>query len=118
VLARSGAGGHARAGLTRRQGRIVHAERAEEARKKITPPGASGGDILVCKTLTEDYLPVIPLVNGVICIGASEISEQTLREANPDLVWLTHAKKGIEKIESGITVTLDAEQLLVYEGTI
>ncbi|MDR2942569.1 MAG: pyruvate kinase, partial [Treponema sp.] len=69
VLARSGAGGYARAGLTRRQGRIVHAERAEEARKKITPPGAAGGDILVCKTLTEDYLPVIPLVNGVICKG-------------------------------------------------
>jgi pyruvate kinase len=132
VLARSGAGGYARTGLTRRHGRVVHAESAEEARKKITPPGASGGehspfhgsaeytggDILVCKTLTEDYLPFIPLVNGVICKGVSEISEQKLREANPDLVWLTHAKKGIEKIESGITVTLDAEQLLVYEGTI
>jgi pyruvate kinase len=118
VLARSGAGGHAKPGVTRRQGRVVHAAKAEEALKKITPQSASEGDILVCKTLTEDYLPVIRMVNGIICEGVSEISEQKLRGANPDLVWLTHARQAAEKLESGITVTLDAEQLLVYEGTI
>jgi pyruvate kinase len=121
VLARSGAGGFARAGVTRRQGRVVHAASPEEAREKIMlsdGSGASGGDILVCKTLTEDYLPVIRVVNGVICEGVSVISEQTLRDANPDLVWLTLAKQAAEKLESGITVTLDAEQLLVYEGSI
>jgi pyruvate kinase len=123
ALARSGAGGHAKAGVTRRQGRVVHAANAEEAREKISPQGASGsgalgGDILVCKTLTKDYLPVIRLVNGIICEGVSEIDEQTLRDANPELVWLTHAKQAAKKLESGITVTLDAEQLLVYEGAI
>jgi pyruvate kinase len=118
VLARSGAGGFARAGVTRRQGRVIHAANQEEAREKIMPPGASDGEILVCKTLTKDYLPVIPMVNGVICESVSEINEQTLRDANPDLVWLTHAKQAAEKIESGITVTLDAKHLLVYEGSI
>jgi hypothetical protein len=58
------------------------------------------------------------MVNGFICEGVLEISEQKLRDANPDLVWLTHAKQAAEKLESGITVTLDAEQLLVYEGAI
>jgi pyruvate kinase len=119
VLARSGAGGFAKAGITRRQGRVVHAANPEEAREKIMlPGGASDGDILVCKTLTKDFLPVIHVVNGVICEGVSEISDQELRNANPNLVWLTHAKQAAEKLESGITVTLDAEQLLVYEGSI
>jgi phosphohistidine swiveling domain-containing protein len=58
------------------------------------------------------------MVNGIICEGVSEIDEQALRETNPDLVWLTQARKAAEKLEYGITVTLDAEQLLVYEGTI
>jgi pyruvate kinase len=124
VLARAGAGGFARDTVSRRQGRVVHATSPEEAHEKIIlmggapGGGASGGDILVCKTITEDYLPVIRIVNGVICEGVSELSEQTLRDANPDLVWLTHAKQAAEKLESGITVTLDAKQLLVYEGSI
>jgi pyruvate kinase len=119
VLARSGAGGFANAGVTRKQGRIVHAANPEEARKKLMlKDGASVGDILVCKTLTKDYLPIIGDVNGVICEGVSEISEQALRDANPDFVWLTHAKQAAKKLESGITVTLDAKQLLVYEGSI
>jgi pyruvate kinase len=119
VLARSGAGGFAKAGVTRRQGRVVHAASPEEAHEKIILlGGASGGDILVCKTLTKNYLPIIPILNGVICEGVSEISDQTLCDANPDLVWLTHAKQVTKKLESGITVTLDAEQLLVYEGSI
>jgi pyruvate kinase len=118
VLARSGAGGFANAGVTRRQGRVVHAENPQDAREKIMPRSASGGDILVCKTLTKDYLPVIRNVNGFLCEGVSEIGEQALRDANPDLVWLTHAKQAAEKLESGITVTLDAKHLLVYEGAI
>jgi pyruvate kinase len=80
--------------------------------------GGSDGDILVCKTLTKDFLPVVQIINGVICEGVSEISDQELRNANSNLVWLTHAKKAAEKLESGITVTLDAEQLLVYEGAL
>jgi pyruvate kinase len=118
VLARSGAGGFAKEGVTRKQGRVVHAASPKEAHEKIMQLGASSSYILVCKTLSEDYLPVIRIVDGVICEGVSEISEQTLRDANPDLVWLTHARQAAEKIESGITVTLDAEQLLVYEGSI
>ncbi|MDR2717672.1 MAG: pyruvate kinase, partial [Treponema sp.] len=89
VLARSGAGRFAKDGVTRQQGRVVHAASPEEAHEKIMQlGGASGGDILVCKTLTKDYLPVIPIVNGVICEGVSEISDQELRDANPNLVWL------------------------------
>jgi len=77
-----------------------------------------GGEILVCNVLTNDYTPIIRLVNGIICEGISEVSEQQLRYTNPRLVWLTHIRNATKTLESGLTVTIDAKQLLVYEGTV
>jgi pyruvate kinase len=116
VLARSNAGGYANPGLTRAQGRITHAANPDEAGKKILSSG--GGDILICKVLTEEYTPVIRMVSGIICEGVSEISEQKLHFINPNLVWLTHIRDAAKKLETGLTVTIDGKELLVYEGTI
>ncbi|MDR0323314.1 MAG: pyruvate kinase [Treponema sp.] len=115
VLARSSSGGFASPGITRAQGRIVHAVTPDDARARIM---SYGGEILVCKALTAEYTPIIRLVNGVICEGVSEISEQQLSYINPRLVWLTHIRNAAKKLESGLTVTIDAKQLLVYEGRI
>ena len=115
VLARSSAGGYANLKIWRAQGRIVHASTPEEARSRII---SAGGDILVCRVLTDDYTPILRIVSGVICEGVSEISEQRLRDINPRLVWLTHIRCATQKLESGLTVTLDAKQLFVYEGSV
>ncbi|MCL2374018.1 MAG: pyruvate kinase [Treponema sp.] len=115
VLARSSAGGFADPEISRVRGRIVHAATPAEARSRIM---SFGGEILVCKELTDDYTPIIRIVNGVICEGVSEISEKKLRDINPSLVWLTHIRHATQELESGLTVTLDAKQLLVYEGSI
>jgi pyruvate kinase len=116
VLARSSAGGYSNPDLTRARGKIVHAANADEASKKILPSG--GGDILICKVITDEYIPVIRMVSGIICEGVSEISEQKLRMINPNLVWLTHIRDAAKKLESGLTVTIDGKELLVYEGAI
>jgi pyruvate kinase len=116
VLARSSSGGSADPAITRARGRIIHAATPLDARDRIRSFG--GGEILVCRVLTEDYTPIIRIVNGVICEGVSEINEQRLRDINPRLVWLTHIRRATQKLESGLTVTLDAKQLLVYEGSI
>ncbi|MDR2484472.1 MAG: pyruvate kinase, partial [Treponema sp.] len=116
VLARASAGGSVNPAIFRARGRIIHAATPLDARDKIRSFG--GGDILVCRVLTEDYTPIIRIVNGVICEGVSEISEQKLRYINPRLVWLTHIRRATQKLESGLTVTVDAKQLLVYEGSI
>lgn len=115
VLARSSAGGSANPDIARATGRIIHAATPADARDRIM---SSGGEILVCKTLTEEFTPIIRLVNGVICEGISEISEEQLQLINPRLVWLTHIRNAAKKLESGLTVTIDAKELLVYEGTI
>jgi len=116
VLARSNAGGFANPAVTRAQGKIIHATSPDEARKKIMSSG--GGGILICKELTEDFISVISMVNGIICEGVSVISEQKLRMINPNLVWLTYIRDAAKKLEPGLTVTIDGKELLVYEGTI
>jgi len=115
VLARSNAGGYANPNITRAQGKIIHADTSNEACRKVT---SSSHEILVCKMLSEDYISVISMVSGIICEGVSEISEQKLRLINPNLVWLTHMRDAAKKIESGLTVTIDGKELLVYEGAI
>jgi pyruvate kinase len=115
VLARSAVGGFSNPNITRARGRIIHAATPYEAREKCM---SMTNEILICKTLTEEYTPIINLVSGIICEGVSEIGGERLREINPQLVWLTHMRNAMEKLESGITVTVDAKQLLVYEGSI
>jgi pyruvate kinase len=115
VLARASAGGCADPDISRVRGKIVHAENPQEARDRIK---SFGGEILVCKALTHDYTPIIRMVNGIICEGVSEITEHELRDINPRLVWLTHIRHAMKKLELGLTVTIDAKQLLVYEGSV
>ena len=115
VITRSSSGGFSNPEITRVHGKIVHAETPKDARDKIM---LLGGEILVCRVLVKDFTPIIRLVSGVICEGVSEISDADLRLINPDLVWLTNIRHATEKLESGLAVTIDAKQLLVYEGSI
>ena len=115
VLTRADGGGFANPDLTYTIGKIVHGPTPQDAMKRITP---HSNEILVCKNLTEEYISSILVVKGVICEGISEISEERLRAVNPNLVWLTNSRSAIGKLEPGITVTLDAAQLLVYEGSV
>ncbi|MCL1991823.1 MAG: pyruvate kinase [Spirochaetes bacterium] len=116
VLTRSDTGGCANPNIVRACGRIIQARSPQEARERIMSYG--GGEILVCHTLTEEYTPIIRLVGGVICESVSEISDQQLSYINPRLVWLTNVKDATNKLESGLTVTIDAKQLLLYEGSL
>jgi pyruvate kinase len=115
VLARSSAGGYANPDLIRAHGRIIHATTADEASKKLM---SSGGGILICKEINEEYMPVLRMAQGIICEGVSIISEEKIRVINPNLVWLTHIRDAAKKLEAGLTVTIDGKELLVYEGII
>jgi pyruvate kinase len=115
VLAQASEGGFSDETITRASGRIIHAASPHEAQEKLVK---RKGGIFVCKTLTEEYTPILSLADGIICEGISEISEQELRDANPRLVWLMHICNAVKKLESGLSVTIDAKQLLVYEGIV
>ena len=126
ILARSSSGGFSNPEISRAHGRIVYAKTPNDAREKIIkldhhltdPAGGRIEEILACRILTRDYIPIIRIVKGIICEEISEIPDAELRDINPDLVWLTHIRHTTVKFESGITVTIDAKELLVYEGTV
>jgi pyruvate kinase len=115
VLARSTSGGHANENVTRANGKIVWASSASEARQVIK---ADGGDILVCPMLTDEYIPILRIVRGVICQGNCHIVNTVLAMINPNLVWLAGVHNATRKLESGLNVTIDGDALLVYEGVI
>jgi pyruvate kinase len=116
VLARSSGGGHANPGITRARGRVIHAVTPQEAQDRLKT--YDEGEILVCNVLTDEYAPILRMVSGVVCEDISEISEEQLRFINPRLVWLTHIRNATKTLESGLSVTIDAKQLLVYEGSV
>jgi len=115
ILARSSSGGFSNPDITRITGRIVYASNPEDARRKIINPG---DEILACRILTKDFIPIIRNIKGIICEEISEISNADLFGINSNLVWLTHIRHATEKLESGLTVTIDAKELLVYEGSV
>jgi len=122
ILARSSSGGCSNPDITRVSGKIIFAKTPNDAREKIIQlnrrlmDSAHSEDILVCNVLTKDYIPIVRLVKGVICEGVSEITDSDLRDINPNLVWLKQIRHATVRLESGLTVTIDAKELLVYEG--
>ena len=115
VLARSSAGGFANKDVFRAHGRVVWADSAAAARDLIK---SDGGDILVCPSLTDEYVPILRIVRGVICEGICAINADVLSIINPSLVWLNGVHNAARKLESGLFVTIDGKALLVYEGAV
>jgi pyruvate kinase len=115
VLARSASGGFANKEVFRAHGRIVWADSASDARDLIK---SDGGDILVCPSLTDEYVPILRIVRGVICEGICAINADVLSIINPHLVWLNGVHNAARKLESGLFVTIDGKALLVYEGAV
>lgn len=115
VLARGNGGGSASQERTKTSGHIVRATTPLEALSHLKQ---GGGDILVCPTITQDYIPLLRLVDGIIAENGSEVQDSMLALVNPNLVWLTQVAGAMTKLESGLMVTIDGSQLLVYEGII
>lgn len=96
-------------------GRVLRAETPIEARSLI---GRKLGEILVCPHLTEDFIPLLRIVDGVVVEHDSEIPDSILKLVNPRLVWLSETQDAMERLESGLSITIDSSQLIVYEGTV
>lgn len=115
VLARGNGGGSSSQEKTKTTGRIIRSKNALDALAQLQQ---QNGGIIVCPTITQDYIPLLRLVDGVIAENGSEVSDAMLALVNPNLVWLTNVSGATTNLESGLMVTIDGSQLLVYEGII
>lgn len=113
VLARGHSGGYGDLGDGRISGRIVRASTPNEAVSMIRH---KSGEILLCPSLDEDWIPILRIIDGVVCEGSNEIPAARMKLVNQNLVWISDAGKSVVTIENGLTVTIDGKDLLVYEG--
>lgn len=115
VLACGSSGGFINPAVTRANGHIVKANTLEEGWMFLKQ---HGGEILVCKKITSDLIPLLRIVDGIIAEEDSELTAEVLQAVNQNLVWLTGVHGAFKTLESGLAVTIDGAQFLVYEGTI
>ena len=115
VLARGNSGGSSSQEKAKTSGNIIQSKSALDALAQLQQ---NNSGIIVCHTLTNDYIPLLRLVDGVIAEHGSEIPDSMLALVNPNLVWLTNVTNATTKLEAGLMVTIDGRQLLVYEGIV
>lgn len=111
----SGTGGFSSASCKRASGRIIRATDANSTRTSLR---TKAGLILVCPRITEEFIPVLRLVNGVISEGGSDLNDQLLSMVNPNLVWLQNVSGAMTSLEPELTVTIDGERSLAFEGLV
>jgi pyruvate kinase len=113
VLARGTCYGCADADSPQTGGRIVRADDPSDA---VNHVNNMKSPVLLCWRITESYIPVLRLVNGVIAEFGSDLSDETLQKINKKLVWITDAPDALRDLEEGLSVTIDGSRGLVYEG--
>ncbi len=115
ILARGTVFGFANKELPKASGRIVHEKDMNEIRNQIRMNSTA---ILVCWRITEDLIPALRVVHGVISETGSDIPPEQFALINPDLVWIQNVRDAQKILENDLSVTMDGEQGLVYEGII
>ncbi len=110
----SGVGGYSNPNSKKSSGRVFKISEPNDFRSYMRK--TKSGLILVCKKITEDFIPILRFVNGVIAEEDSEISLELLSMINPNLVWLLDCKDATKNLEMDLTVTIDGSQNLAYEG--
>lgn len=115
VLARGTAFGYTNPEKTKGYGRIVHADYMAELKETIRVHRHA---ILVCWRITEDLIPLLRVVNGVISESGSDIPIESLKDINKELVWISNVPDAQKNLENNLLVTVDGDQGLVYEGII
>ena len=114
ILARGRSGSHNNE-ARKATGRIVKAETPQDFVSNLR---RKKGEILLCPSITEEWIPLLRVVDGVIAKGKNELTSEMINLANPNLVWICEIGEDEKSIENGRTVTIDGKDLLVYEGSI
>ena len=114
ILARGRSGSHNNE-ARKTTGRIVKAETPQDFVSNLR---RKKGEILLCPSITEEWIPLLRVVDGVIAKGKNELTSEMINLANPNLVWICEIGEDEKSIENGRTVTIDGKDLLVYEGSL
>ncbi|MBQ2552964.1 MAG: pyruvate kinase [Treponema sp.] len=115
VIARGTEFGFSNPEKIRTGGRVIQANDSRAFKERMA---YNRHGVLVCNRITEDLLPLLRVVDGVVAENGSDIPIDMLSMVNKDLVWILSAQGAMRSLENDLTVTLDGEQGLVYEGRV
>ncbi len=102
-----GTGGHC-------SGRILKLADARGAGRPT--PDHTTPHILLVRHLSEDDLPLVARVRGVICEHAPEVAPEALHAVNNSIVVISEVPDAFDTFEDGAYVSLDGAEMIVYEG--
>lgn len=115
VIARGTLFGFANEQRKKARGRIIHDDNMPLIKDKFN---LHKHLILVCNRITEDMIPALRVVDGVVAESGSDIPQEQLALINSDLVWILNVPDAHRILENDLSVTLDSEQGVVYEGIV
>lgn len=115
VIARGTVFGSADENKIRAGGRVIHAEDILELGDKIR---LHHHVILVCERITKGLVPALRVVDGVVSESTSDLTAEEIKLINSELVWVQNVPNAQKIIESALSVTIDGEQGVIYEGII
>ena len=96
-------------------GRVIKAVDAAEARRRLR---LDNSEVLVTTVLTEEYEELLKGVRGIVVEDRSQLSPELVRSISEDIVIIAEVPNALVTLEDGITVTLDGEEKIVYEGVL
>jgi pyruvate kinase len=94
-------------------GRVVKAEDADDARRRLR---LDQSEILVTRVLSEEHEELLGGLRGAILEDRSQLAPDRILAANPDFVIIGEVPGAMGSLEDGITVTVDGDEKIVYEG--
>ncbi len=77
-----------------------------------------GGEILLTKFLTPDFLPLLKGVAGIVIEEDSYLSADQIKAVEPGIVVIAEVPDATNQLEDGLTVSLHGDEFVIYEGVI
>jgi pyruvate kinase len=96
-------------------GKIVRAGTYIEAEKAIK---GDGTEILLTRYIDDSFKPLFKKIKGYILEEFSSMKSEDIQQINPEIVGIAGVTDAMKTFEDGITVTIDGEEHLIYEGVI
>ncbi len=96
-------------------GRIMKCEDAHAARRRLR---LDGNEVMLTRSFTREHLPLLEGLAGVIVENETPLSPEDILAANPDIAFIGEVPNAYSTFEDNFYVSLDGEELLIYEGII
>jgi pyruvate kinase len=112
ILSR-GRGGSSGGREERCSGPLVKVENHRAAKQRLR---LDGTEIMLTRFLGPEFLPFLKGLKGVVLEERSSISPRQIQEAAPDLVLVAGVSDAMRLFEDGQLVTLDGNEMIIYEG--